>query len=159
MLIYYICNSLGLLMGPIVMEILQRTQPFNYKIPIYTQWPVLLYMGFAYLYVPESHWYYAIHGMDDKAKKVMQRAYGNVPGYDIDAEYVIIKNTLNEERAQNDFHTTKDVLRSYLSPFQGRNFFRLLAGTIPLMCCQLSGVNLFGNYSACKFSCARFVSV
>jgi MFS family permease len=49
LLVYYICNSLGLLMGPVVMEILQRTQPFNYKIPIYTQWPVLAYMAFAYL--------------------------------------------------------------------------------------------------------------
>jgi hypothetical protein len=28
--------------------------------------------------------------------------------------------------------------------------WRVLAGTIPLLCCQLSGVNLFGNYSSCE---------
>jgi MFS family permease len=49
LLVYYISNSLGLLMGPVVMEILQRTQPLNYKIAIYTQWPVLAYITFAYL--------------------------------------------------------------------------------------------------------------
>ena len=36
-------------MGPVVMEILSTTQPDNYKIAIYTQWPVLAYMAFAYL--------------------------------------------------------------------------------------------------------------
>jgi hypothetical protein len=111
-------------------------------------------------YVPESHWYYAIHGMDDKAKQVMERTYGKVEGYNIEAEYAIIKNTLNEERSQNSFQTTRDVINSYLLPFKGRDKWRLMAGTIPLMCCQLSGVNLFGNYSACAYyqNCMAFSS-
>ncbi|ORX39544.1 general substrate transporter [Kockovaella imperatae] len=156
LLVYYICNSLGLLMGPVVMEILSRTQPENYKIAIYTQWPVLAYMAFAYLYVPESHWFYAIHDQDEKAKKTMRRAYGKIENYDIDTEYAIIKNTLMEERAQNSYGTLQDVLKSYVAVFQGRNKWRLIAGTVPLMCCQLSGVNLFGNYSAYFFSLAGF---
>jgi hypothetical protein len=60
-----------------------------------------------------------MHDMEDKAKKVMTRTYGNVQGYDIDTEYSIIKNTLDEERAQNSYSNFRDVVKSYLSVFKG----------------------------------------
>lgn len=50
LLSYYICNSLGLLLGPVVYQILSQSgQPENYILLVYTQWPVLAYMAFAYL--------------------------------------------------------------------------------------------------------------
>ena len=73
-----------------------------------------------------------MHDKDDKAKKVMHRAYGKIKGYDIVAEYAIIKNTLAEELAQNTYTTFRDVLKSYLACFSGRNKVRLAAcsGTV-----------------------------
>jgi hypothetical protein len=69
-----------------------------------------------------------MHDMDDKAKKVMVRTYGKVEGYDIDAEYAIIKNTLEEERSQNSYTNFRDVLKSYASLFKGSDKVSLIMG-------------------------------
>lgn len=107
--------------------------------------------GLSDRYIPESHWYYAIHGMDDKAKKVMQRAYGKIAGYDIDTEYAIIKNTLAEERSQTSFASTADVIRSYLEPFKGRNKVSLVS--LMIMDLTHSGVSLPVLSPSCAASC------
>lgn len=42
--------------------------------------------------------YYAAKGKDAKAKKVLQRLYSRVPGYDVEKEYLDIKRDVEQQK-------------------------------------------------------------
>jgi SP family sugar:H+ symporter-like MFS transporter len=70
--------------------------------------------------------YYAAHDQDDRGKASLRRVNGNVEGYDVDAEYAIIKNTILEERKELDAleindKSTRQLLHSYIECFKGKN--------------------------------------
>ena len=66
-------------------------------------------------------------GREDKAKKAMRRLIGNVQGYDVDHEYLVMKNNLAESQALME----KSSKVSWIACFKGTNLRRTLVSTIP----------------------------
>ena len=66
-------------------------------------------------------------GREDKAKKAMRRLIGNVQGYDVDHEYLVMKNNLADSQALME----KSSKVSWIACFKGTNLRRTLVSTIP----------------------------
>lgn len=86
----------------------------------------------------------------------MRRVNGNVPGYNVKEEYAIIKNTILEERLE--LHALgvedsgfKQLLRSYMECFQGRNTLRTLGAALPVCAQQLTGLSFLNTYASLFF--------
>ena len=62
-----------------------------------------------------------------KAKKAMRRLIGNVEGYDIDHEYLVMKQHLAESQALME----KSSKLGWVACFKGTNLRRTLISTIP----------------------------
>ncbi|GJC81044.1 sugar transport protein 2 [Colletotrichum liriopes] len=102
-LAYEFWNSFGKFLPPLVLVLVQQSNPLKYKIPILTQWaslgmmlPILLWLpgtagepstlgGFLNTMFTTTA-YYAVRWEDEKGKATLRRVNGNVPGYDVDNE-------------------------------------------------------------------------
>lgn len=62
-----------------------------------------------------------------QAKKAMRRLIGNVAGYDIDHEYLVMKQNLAESQALME----KSSKLGWVACFKGTNLRRTLISTIP----------------------------
>lgn len=51
---YSIWFSIGNFCAPVALEVMSRSRPDEYKIPIYTQWAVLGLMIAIFIFLPES---------------------------------------------------------------------------------------------------------
>jgi hypothetical protein len=91
---YGFWNRLGSFLAPLTLTLVQATRPLNYKIPILTQWGFLGLMLLIFLWIPESPHYCVVKGQDEQGKNNLKRISSKVEGYDVDAEYAIIKNTI-----------------------------------------------------------------
>ncbi|OBU00900.1 hypothetical protein VE01_00842 [Pseudogymnoascus verrucosus] len=96
---YGFWNTIGKFLANLVLVLVQKNNPMDYKLPILTQWALLGIMLPIFIYLPETAAYFAARGQDEKGKATLRRVNGNVEGYDVDAEYAIIKNTILHERA------------------------------------------------------------
>jgi hypothetical protein len=105
--------------------------------------------------------YYAARDDDVKGKASLQRINGNVQGYNVEEEYSIIRNTILEERAdlqalgveQGGF---KQLIRSYIQCFQGRNAVRTLGAALPVCAQQLTGLSFLNTYASLFFRQSGF---
>ncbi|KAH8897928.1 MFS general substrate transporter [Thozetella sp. PMI_491] len=158
-LLYGFWNSWGKFLPPMVLTLVQASDPLNYKVPIYTQWGFLGLMLPVFLWLPETAAYYASRELDEKGKETLRRVNGNVEGYDVETEYAIIRNTIMEERRQNSHAQetgAKQVLMSYLECLQGVNAKRTLGSTLPICAQQLAGLAFLNTYASLFFRQAGF---
>lgn len=85
---------------------------------------------------------------------VLRRVNGNVKGYNVEAEYAIVKAIILEERqymADNNIGGDwRSVLKSYLECFQGPNWKRTLGSALPAIVQQLSGLAFLSIYASRK---------
>jgi hypothetical protein len=93
--------------------------------------------------------YFAARDQDDKGRATLRRINGNIEGYDVDAEYAIVKNTILEERAIKasmglEGGGFKDVITSYLECLKGVNLVRT---DIPCSRMGFSGAQIGLPYS------------
>ncbi|KAL7940835.1 general substrate transporter [Trichoderma barbatum] len=160
-LAYGFWNRIGSFLSPLVLTLIQDSQPLNYKIPILTQWGFVGIMLPIFLWVPETPAYYAERDYDEKGKASLRRVYGNVEGYDVELEYAIIKNTILEERRRlhslglNDTGL-KHLVRSYVECFQGPNKWRTLGAALPVCAQQLTGLSFLNTYASLFFKQSGF---
>jgi hypothetical protein len=107
--------------------------------------------------------YYAAHDQDDRGKASLRRVNGKVEGYDVDAEYAIIKNTILEERKELDalgvnHKSTRQLLQSYIECFKGKNALRTLGATLPICSQQLTGLSFLNTYASLFFRQSGFTN-
>ncbi|ORY25553.1 general substrate transporter [Naematelia encephala] len=160
---YSIWNHIGGFLAPLVLTLLKPHRPLDFKTPIYTQWAFLGIMLPIFVYLPETASFYAARDQDDRGKAVIRRVNGGVPGYDVEAEYEVIKNTILQERqmradlgvADDNF---RDILRTYLACFRGPNLKRTIGSALPASVQQVTGLSLFGTYSSLFFKQAGFTN-
>ncbi|KAF5012333.1 hypothetical protein FDECE_1560 [Fusarium decemcellulare] len=160
-LTYGVWNTLGKFLAPLVLLICEKQDPFNYKIPIVTQWVFLGLMLPIFIWLPETPQYYAERGQDENGKKTLRRVNGTVTGYDVDTEYSIIKNSILEQRKRNNQIGEVDlgwrgVAKSYVECFKGVNAKRTLGATAPACAQQLTGLSFLKTYSSLFFRQAGF---
>ncbi|KPM41346.1 hypothetical protein AK830_g5203 [Neonectria ditissima] len=160
-LTYGVWNTLGKFLAPLVLLICEKQDPFNYKVPIVTQWVFLGLMFPIFIWLPETPQYYAERGQDDQGKKTLSRVNGRIPGYDVDAEYDIIKNTILEQRKRkNELEEPvvgwRGLVKSYADCFKGANARRTLGAAAPVCAQQLTGLSFLKTYSSLFFRQAGF---
>ena len=162
-LTYGVWNTLGKFLAPLVLLICERINPLNYKTPILTQWVFLGIMAPIFLWLPETPQYYAERDQHDRGRKTLRRLNGKVPGYDVDAEYDIIKNSIMEQRRRHgedlegvSNNTWKQLASSYVECFKGVNAKRTLGAALPVCAQQLTGLSFLKTYGSLFFREAGF---
>lgn len=79
-----------------------------------------VFLGLAFivlLFVPESPRFYAVKGQHDKARQAMRRVYRGVHDYDIEHEYGIILQEIEDGKVL----TNKQKDMTLLDCFRGTN--------------------------------------
>ena len=100
--------------------------------------------------------YYASRGLHEQGRKTLQRVNGGIPGYDVELEYAVVVNTIEEERRERSdednisLTDVRGLLRSYADCFRGVNLKRTLAASLPLVMQQVTGLSFLNTYSSCK---------
>ncbi|KAL4903125.1 hypothetical protein BDW74DRAFT_169064 [Aspergillus multicolor] len=158
---YGFWNTIGKFLANLVLMIVQDTNEMNFKTPILTQWGFLGIMLPIFVFLPETPAYYAEKDQDEKGLKTLARVNGNVEGYDVEAEYQIIKNTILVERqARLEFGqknmTFTGLLRSYAACFNRQNFRRTLGSCLPGSAQQLAGLSFLNTYASLFFKQSGF---
>lgn len=109
--------------------------------------------------------YYAARDQDERGKATLTRVNGKVPGYDVEVEYAIIKNTITEERRANlennggkESLTFKEILDSYVECFRGTNLKRTIGAALPSCSQQLSGLSFLNVYASLFFKQSGFTN-
>ncbi|WWD01005.1 hypothetical protein V866_007943 [Kwoniella sp. B9012] len=143
--------TIGLFVGTVAITIEHNRDPLNWKTIILTQWSQVGIMGIIYVFLlPESPWWYAKKGMHEKGKKVLQRLYGKVTGYDAEVEYGIIRRTVE---AEEEFAATiKEI--PWRAIFTGVNGWRTLVSSYELTAGTFIGQTFLSTYTIYFFEIA-----
>ncbi|CAK7198021.1 hypothetical protein SEUCBS139899_000677 [Sporothrix eucalyptigena] len=162
-LTYGFWNTIGSFLAPLILTIMQSSNPLNYKTAILTQWGFLGLMLPIFVWIPETPAYYAERGQDDMGKKVLRRVHGGVPDYDVEAEYTIIKNTKMEElRVRHEYgldsSNWSDIVRTYAACFTGTNLLRTVGAALPACGQQLTGLSFLNTYASLFFKQSGFTN-
>lgn len=146
----------GQLLSSVVLQQLNQSHPYDFRLAIYTQWGMIGGLFIVYLVLPESPWWLMQKEREEKARKSLTRLKGGVEGYDVEMDMAIMRNTIDEQRARAH-HVGKIPLKMI---FMGMNGKRLLIALWPKMCQQFVGLSVFNNYATyfCE-SCFTFCTI
>lgn len=142
---------------------LALTDPYNFIIPILTQWGMLGGMLLINIFVlPESPWWLVQRSEFDKAEAVLAKTHKGVDGYNVKSELVRLRysNTLFceslciDKLKQNIIVATVERERQfaagetnqYREIFRGVNLWRLFICFWPKGMQQLTGQSVTNNY-------------
>ncbi|SGY51118.1 BQ5605_C001g00965 [Microbotryum silenes-dioicae] len=141
----------GRLLAPTVLQQENKRHPLIFRPAIYSQWAFLGVLIILWAIIPESPWWLAGKGNEERGKATLRRLNGSVPGYDVNAEWDIMKATIEHERIAAE----KLKTGSFVNIFYSTNGNLLLAGnkdpfrvTVVLACIQIASVILVSLYTA-----------
>ncbi|KAF9876670.1 hypothetical protein CkaCkLH20_06078 [Colletotrichum karsti] len=136
-MVWYVCSQI---MAPLALRQLSFQDPYNFKIPILTQWGMLGGMLVINLFfLPESPWWLVQRGMVDKAETVLAKTHKGS----------IIVATIERER-----QLSTETTNQYKEIFQGVNLWRLFICFWPKAMQQLTGQSVTNNYGTYFFELA-----
>jgi SP family general alpha glucoside:H+ symporter-like MFS transporter len=119
--------SLGGLLAGVGLSVINTNSPYNWRLPVYTQFGMIGLAIIIYIFLPESPWWLVSKGRLEDARKILQKKNSSVPGYDLDAELGIIVHTIELQRQEAKLAK----LEGPLSMLQGLNLKRFLIGSYP----------------------------
>ncbi|KAL2830722.1 general substrate transporter [Aspergillus pseudoustus] len=143
--------TLGQLFLAIGLKVLDATDPLNYVNMFYAE---LIFMGlwmFPLLFLPDSPAWYAGKGRHEEGKKALRRLIGNVEGYDVDHEYAVVQQEVEESLRQ----TRAQASISWVALTKRPNLRRLFLCAMPLVFQTFSGTALVFGFSTYFFAIAR----
>lgn len=120
--------SLGQLTSAIGLEVLERTNPLEYKRAFYSEFAILGVWLPILICLPESPVWLYKKGKFDKCKRSIRRLVGDVPGFDMDREFQVLAAEVDFSETQ----TAKHSRMGWLACFKGTNLRRTLISTVPL---------------------------
>ncbi|EEU46206.1 uncharacterized protein NECHADRAFT_79489 [Fusarium vanettenii 77-13-4] len=148
-MLWYVCSQI---FAPLALRQLAFTDPYNFQIPIRTQWGMLGGMLLINLFClpesPSSGWLVQ-RGMFDKAEKVLAKTHKGVAGYDVKKELSIIIATVEHKR-----ESTAEDKSQYQEIFRGIHLWRLFICFWPKAMQQLAGQSVTKNYGTYFFQLA-----
>jgi len=147
---YSMWSNLGGLMASVALQVRNTEAPQDWKTPILTQFGMIGFFLLAVFWLPESPWWLARMGQQDKARKVLQDKYGQVEGYDIQHELDII-NAVIEQQLEWERHAKA---QGPFAIFQGLNGKRFLIGCYPKVLQSFVGLSVFSTNAAYFFQLA-----
>ncbi|KAH7349636.1 general substrate transporter [Plectosphaerella cucumerina] len=134
--------GLGQLFLAIGLKVLEDTNPMAFRNIFYSE---LVFLGLwivPLVLLPETPTWYARKGQHEKARKALSRLVGKVEGYDLDHEYRVLLQEIDESAAT----TQKSSEHSWRALLTRVNIKRTLIATMPYTFQNFVGVPLiFGN--------------
>ncbi|GAB1211684.1 hypothetical protein ATERTT37_000808 [Aspergillus terreus] len=131
-------------------SLLNASDPWDFRTPIYTQWAMIGATAVIFLLIPETPWWLASKGKIDQTANVLQRCNGKVEGYDIQEQIdqEIMTATIQEERQI----ARENAQEGPWSVFCGRNFIRFIIAAWPKITQQFVGLTVFNTFATyfCK---------
>ncbi|KAM0325154.1 hypothetical protein ACHAQA_007693 [Verticillium albo-atrum] len=85
-LTYGFWNTIGNFLAPMILTVMQASNPLDYKTPILIQWGFLGLMLPIFIWLPETPAYYAERDQDELGKKTLNRINGGIQDYDVETE-------------------------------------------------------------------------
>lgn len=141
--------ALGQFASAVALQIVQ-THNLSWRSAFYSE---IVFVGIfvpVIILLPESPWYYANKGNHEGAKRMLLKMNGNVPGYDVEAEYAVIAGEL----AVKADLSAKSAAASWKELFVGVNGRRTWISFLPLATQMFVGNGLVFGYFAYFFSIA-----
>ncbi|KAI1846095.1 hypothetical protein JX266_007904 [Neoarthrinium moseri] len=140
----------GQLFASVALNRLAAVDPYDFKVPIYTQWAMIGGIAIVFVFLPESPWWLAGKGKLDKAAQVLHFCNGNVEGYDVEEQIEVMTATIAVERQAAE--ASKEI--GAFAVFQGRNLIRFLIAGWPKVTQQFVGLAVFNTYATYFFQAA-----
>ncbi|KAH6645284.1 general substrate transporter [Truncatella angustata] len=141
---------IGQLFASVALNRLAAVDPYDYKVPIYTQWAMIGGIAIIFALLPESPWWLASKGKLDKAAKVLRMLHGKVENYDIEEQIEVMTATVALERQNAEL--SKEV--GLFAVLKGRNFMRFIIAGWPKITQQLVGLIVFNTLATYFFQYA-----
>ncbi|KAF4123598.1 Sugar (and other) transporter [Geosmithia morbida] len=141
---------LGQLFASVALNRLNASDPYDFKVAIYTQWGMIGVILIIFIILPESPWWLASKGKTKKASKVLHLCYSDVEGYDVPQQIGIMTSTVAIERDQAE----RDSEVGHWAIFQGRNLLRTIISGWPKITQQFVGLAVFNTYATYFFQYA-----
>ncbi|KAJ6024835.1 hypothetical protein N7540_005632 [Penicillium herquei] len=141
---------IGQLFASVALNSLNKSDPMDFRTPIYTQWSMIGAIIVIFFLLPESPWWLVSKGKIDRAAAMIRKYNGNVPGFDVDEQIDIMKSTIEEERQAAE----RNAELGQFAVFKGRNFIRFIIASWPKIAQQFVGLALFNSYSTYFFQTA-----
>lgn len=110
--------SIGSFFTSVSLNIVTQQPPSSWRNAVLSQFAICGVAIIAWWFLPESARWHCVHGRETKAKEILHKMNGRVPGYDVDIEYKRME--LEVEHIQST-----SAMRSggtYLDVFKGQNF-------------------------------------
>lgn len=124
-------SNIGGIVVSVMMQQLNQKHPDDYLLAMRILWAPIGLMIVCWVFIPESPWFHARRGNEEKALKSLRQLFGGVEGYNIEEEYGIILRTIEHEKA------VLASAPSYLDVFRGKNLRRTLTVMLLAVCQQL----------------------
>lgn len=134
--------AIGQLLASVVLYVISNARPLDWLVPVYTEWAIHgLWIFFGFIWLPESPWYYARRGRDEKALKALGRIYRGVAGFDSNHELTAIKHELERQRE------AESVVSAWTDLFKGTNRIRTLAAGLAIATQMFAGAIIVFTYT------------
>ncbi|CAI7656076.1 unnamed protein product [Penicillium pancosmium] len=140
----------GQIFASVALQELSANDPYDFRVPIYTQWAMVGVIAIIFVFIPESPWWLVSKGKIDEAAQILTRCNGNVEGYSVDEQIEVMTATVTEERILAERNSEEGTW----AVFQGRNRLRFLIAAWPKIAQQLVGLSVFNTYATYFFQYA-----
>ncbi|KAL4900635.1 hypothetical protein BDW74DRAFT_182470 [Aspergillus multicolor] len=144
---YSLWWTLGSFFAQVALQHLSRSNPTDFRTPIYTQWAQLGLMLIIYLVVPETPAWCVNAGKLDRAKKELLKLHRGVDNYDVDHQLQVLVMTAEHERAL----AVEQRREHWYEIFRGTNGLRTVISLWTNMSQQFIGLTLFGTFGTYFF--------
>jgi hypothetical protein len=113
--------SIGAFFAPLSLSLFKKTDPNNFKTPLFIQFGLLGVMAIIFVLLPESPWFLVTKGKLEQAHKNLTLVNGGVKGYDVDYELRVMVNTIEQERRIASTFGEQSLFQRYVDCFRGVN--------------------------------------
>ncbi|SCO76681.1 probable maltose permease (MalP) [Fusarium oxysporum] len=147
LMLYSFWWTLGSFCTHVALLRLNKTDPFNWLTPVYTQWGHIGVMAIIYVLLPESPSWCVTVGQEERAKKSIRFLYRGVENFDVDRHYELLALNVEHEKAL----AAEQRNESWLAIFKGTNGRRTITAMWTLVAQQFLGLALFGSFGTYFF--------
>ncbi|QGI71293.1 hypothetical protein CEK26_003630 [Fusarium fujikuroi] len=147
LMLYSFWWTLGSFCTHVALQRLNKTDPFNWLTPVYTQWGHIGVMAVIYVLLPESPSWCVTVGQEERAKKSIRFIYRGVENFDVNRHYELLALNVEHEKAL----AAEQRNESWMAIFKGTDGRRTITAMWTIVAQQFLGLALFGSFGTYFF--------